>query len=651
MILLVSITKAQNDSYPVNSDFLEESSSVKKLTQKLETVPILTSEPVKIMVLLIALPGHPNIDNSWPEIKNPGNYPNENWPLLGTLPDGQPLRDYVNMENTGPIPVDYWYKKQIEEYYRINSNGKYEVEVVFPKTADGKVFETIKSYSEWLKYNNGEKEGMVSKFNNWRYMASEVMGKVFEFDNSAFNDIALINFVYLVNDTEYSTDSYSAFSFDIPFTFTMNNSNIELYTGHVITTYTLKVLLHESFHRIGSMVGDPEGFEGLPDRTTLSFINSPKNMTWGYDVMYNKGFFPSENALYGVPPMLSTDRIFFEWIEPEEVLTINKKNMRGVKLSDVNLSLTEEKRDEGFYRIVKVMIHENFNDDLDEYFLIEFRNGTGFDRNFYNIYETEPHSGILIWHIKENTNILNRTRKYDNYIDLEVAVPYNGWNENPIPEDDFPRNYYRPYSWREEINAAGDYDYYDDSSSEPPLPDGGVHRWELTDDSHPEWAPYYVRRNTLRSNFFSSDSVRGIVTNTFSNSTRPSSKDWSGIPTYITIENIRKVDDYMMVDVLYTGGVSDVNDSNEKLTYNLEANYPNPFNPETTIKYSIAEESHVEIKITNLLGQTEAVLYNDIQTAGNHSIVFNGSDLSSGIYLYSIKSNDFKQTRKMLLLK
>ena len=78
--------------------------------------------------------------------------------------------------------------------------------------------------------------------------------------------------------------------------------------------------------------------------------------------------------------------------------------------------------------------------------------------------------------MKENVNLINRTRSDDHFIDLEVAVPYNGWYGSPIPDDDFPRNYYRPYSWREEVNAAGDYDYYDDNSSNPPLPDGGVHR-------------------------------------------------------------------------------------------------------------------------------------------------------------------------------
>ena len=55
------------------------------------------------------------------------------------------------------------------------------------------------------------------------------MNKLFESDQSAFNDISLINFVYLVNSSEYADNTYSAYSFDIPFTFTLNNSNVEIY--------------------------------------------------------------------------------------------------------------------------------------------------------------------------------------------------------------------------------------------------------------------------------------------------------------------------------------------------------------------------------------------------------------------------------------
>jgi hypothetical protein len=653
MLLNIEL-RTQVNSLPAGFDYVYSKKSLSKTTQKIEAVPLVATNPVKIMVLLIAIPGHPAYNNSWPVIANPGDYPDENFPLLGTLPNGQLLREYVNENNAGPVPVEFWYKAQIEQYYKLNSNGKFQVEVIFPKTPEGNVYQTTANYDDWKKLNNELTDGMVSKYNNWRKMAAEVMEKVYADNNNAFKDVKLMNFVYLVHKSEYSVDSYSAFSYDIPFEFTSGNT--EIYNGHVITTYTLKVLLHESLHRIGSLADDPGGFEGLPDRTTLEYYDAPRNMTWGYDVMYNKGFFPSENALYGAPPMLTIDRMFFEWIEQDEVLEVNKQNILGIKLRDVNKSLTVEDKANKFYRAVKVMIRENFRDEFDEYFLLEFRNGTDFDRNFYNIYETEPHTGILIWHVKENTNLINRNRQDDHFIDLEVAVPYNGWHGNPIPDDNFPRNYQRPYSWRGEVNAAGDYDYYDDNSSELPLPDGGVHRWELTDDSHPEWTPFYVRRNTLRSNFFSDMPIRGVVTNTFMNTTRPSSKDWRGNPTFITIKNMKRINDYMTIDVEYILGVSSADNSNDILSYKLEANYPNPFNPETVIKYTIPSEVHVELVVTNVLGQIVTVLYDDMHPAGNYSVIFSakggdGSDLPSGIYLYSIKTKDYRETRKMVLLR
>ena len=83
----------------------------------------------------------------------------------------------------------------------------------------------------------------------------------------------------------------------------------------------------------------------------------------------------------------------------------------------------------------------------------------------------------------------------------------------------------------------------------------------------------------------------------------------------------------------------------------LEQNYPNPFNPSTKIKYSIKEKGNVELKIFDMLGSEIATLVNEEQTAGHYEVIFNASHLSSGVYLYTIKSGSFVQTRKMLLMK
>lgn len=84
---------------------------------------------------------------------------------------------------------------------------------------------------------------------------------------------------------------------------------------------------------------------------------------------------------------------------------------------------------------------------------------------------------------------------------------------------------------------------------------------------------------------------------------------------------------------------------------NSISNFPNPFNPTTIINYSIKESGLVSIKIFDLLGQQIVELVNEEKEAGNYSISFNASHLPSGIYLYTINSSNFVQTRKMLLMK
>ncbi len=90
--------------------------------------------------------------------------------------------------------------------------------------------------------------------------------------------------------------------------------------------------------------------------------------------------------------------------------------------------------------------------------------------------------------------------------------------------------------------------------------------------------------------------------------------------------------------------------------FELFQNYPNPFNPTTTIKYSIPklETGHistVKLKIYNVLGRKVATLVNKKQSPGNYHVIFGTDNLQSGIYLYSLHVDNFKQTKKMILLK
>jgi hypothetical protein len=87
--------------------------------------------------------------------------------------------------------------------------------------------------------------------------------------------------------------------------------------------------------------------------------------------------------------------------------------------------------------------------------------------------------------------------------------------------------------------------------------------------------------------------------------------------------------------------------------YNLEQNYPNPFNPSTTIKFSIPERSGVTLTVYDVLGNEVSLLLDKELETGTHSVDFNSSDynLSSGVYFYTLKSNDYTQTKKLILMK
>jgi len=85
--------------------------------------------------------------------------------------------------------------------------------------------------------------------------------------------------------------------------------------------------------------------------------------------------------------------------------------------------------------------------------------------------------------------------------------------------------------------------------------------------------------------------------------------------------------------------------------YSLEQNFPNPFNPTTNIKFSVAKLSLVKIVVYDVLGREVQTLVNEKMNTGSYEVSFDGSSLYSGVYFYKISSGEFSQVRRMVLIK
>ena len=108
---------------------------------------------------------------------------------------------------------------------------------------------------------------------------------------------------------------------------------------------------------------------------------------------------------------------------------------------------------------------------------------------------------------------------------------------------------------------------------------------------------------------------------------------------------------YRLSDLLFVNN----NDPHPR-RFSLHQNYPNPFNPVTTLSYDLPEDALVNVTIYDMMGRVVKTLINSTQTAGYKSIQWNAKNdknhpILAGFYLYTIQAGEFRQTRKMVLLK
>jgi len=102
------------------------------------------------------------------------------------------------------------------------------------------------------------------------------------------------------------------------------------------------------------------------------------------------------------------------------------------------------------------------------------------------------------------------------------------------------------------------------------------------------------------------------------------------------------------------GGVAGLNHTDHDLIphiFKLQQNYPNPFNPSTTIEFTLSKSEFVELKVYNILGKEVSTLVSKKLNQGNHTYTFDGKDLASGIYYYQLVAGDYREVKKMILLR
>ena len=126
--------------------------------------------------------------------------------------------------------------------------------------------------------------------------------------------------------------------------------------------------------------------------------------------------------------------------------------------------------------------------------------------------------------------------------------------------------------------------------------------------------------------------------------------------TFAIRENVNEVCGQTYGEILFTASktgtsIDDGINPEQPQQITLSQNYPNPFNPVTQIQYKLPESAEVRLDVYNITGQRVAILVNDTQHSGTHTVPFDAGQLASGVYLYRLSAGSFVQTRKMLLVK
>ena len=121
-----------------------------------------------------------------------------------------------------------------------------------------------------------------------------------------------------------------------------------------------------------------------------------------------------------------------------------------------------------------------------------------------------------------------------------------------------------------------------------------------------------------------------------------------GLESDVNFTNVSNVS--LLQDVVISSVTENVN-TKQPHNFSLQQNYPNPFNPKTIINYQLSMNSDVSLIVYDVTGKEIVKLVSQYQTAGQYAVVFDATNLPSGIYFYKLQAGEFVETRKMILLK
>ncbi len=249
-------------------------------------------------------------------------------------------------------------------------------------------------------------------------------------------------------------------------------------------------------------------------------------------------------------------------------------------------------------------------ESVDVYFKYDYAN-----KHFRNAANTEiiDHSYQTLWDLTSNLLITSGLEDYWNNC---LAVFNNGGDHPKFawgPKPDFTNSYYKIYKKK----GTPDFVLYDSTTSNTYL---DVNQYILTGLPHANEGSAYYKITSV-----------GYLTEVYNE---------SGFSNIVDIRAKLPAFEKQGSEI-----ISGINN------YSLSQNYPNPFNPATTIMFTLPVSAQVTLKVYDVLGREAASLIDSYKEAGSHSIKFDASNLTSGIYFYQLKAGEYIETKKLTLQK